>query len=129
MLFILRCTECNKEGPLPFKLTWEYDEEQCDKCFYRDTKVKKYYFCSPNCLKIFVKKFAGHNHDWEPKWSFAQSVDAEEGERDCIMSYNGETDEVKIEEMCKICGLRRWRTIVGAERNLFKKQIQRMKRL
>jgi len=129
MLMIIHCTECGKDGPLPFKLKWEHESEQCTKCYHNKTLVKRYYFCSGKCLKKFVNKFAGHNHDWEPKWTVAISIDADEGDRECIMSYNGETDEVKIEEICKICTIRRWREIVGDERKIFKKQIDRMKRI
>lgn len=115
---IITCTECHGEGPLPFKLKWEFDEEYCSECHNREVKVKEYYFCSSKCLRRFVRKFAGHNHDWQPR---------KFNDRQVCMKYDGNSDIVEIEEICGICDRRRWREVWGIERNLYKDQINKMK--
>lgn len=120
MMMLINCTQCGNDGELPFTLEWDYEREQCTKCCKSETRTKRYYFCSPECLKTFVKKFAGHNHKWEPVgWDKDKY----------IMSVDFEKDIIKLEEKCDICTITRMREIVGDERKLYKKQISSLKEI
>lgn len=60
MLQIIHCTNCGKDGALPFYLKWTYDWKWCKYCKNHKDFTKEYHFCSDKCLKEFVNKFAGH---------------------------------------------------------------------
>lgn len=117
MMMIITCTQCHKDGELPFKLNWEYEHEFCNKCRHNEIKAKRYYFCSAKCLKAWVKKFSGHNHNWVPVGITGDSY---------VMLVDIKKDIVKIEEKCSICERSRQREIIEPERQIYKKQIKEM---
>jgi len=95
MITIVTCRECHTDGPLPYKLQWEYKSEWCKQCQSHNSSYKGWDFCSDKCLKKFVNRLTEHKHKWEMHPYL--SVVEEKGK------------PVNVLKVCSICDITEWR--------------------
>lgn len=52
------CFNCGDGGPMPATIRYRYRVDTCGQCYHRDKHEYNYYFCSLNCMVVYVAKFA-----------------------------------------------------------------------
>ena len=58
MIQVIHCTECGKEGALPFILEYDMHEKPCATCHHIEENMWRYWFCSWACITAWMQKNA-----------------------------------------------------------------------